>query len=176
MATRIARHSAPGPSDRVDRTLLVRSRGIVTEPSTAMRPTPSGAVLTATKIQIPGVRSGLVRRARLVALLTGATEAKLALLQAPGGSGKTTLLAEWHAAAQATRPFAWLSLDRGDNDPTRFVEGVIAALGTVVPGRRRAGARGSRRARPPRRRGPALARQRPRGSAAAAGARPRRLP
>src|SRR4051812_45481525 len=98
-----------------------------------MRPTPSGAVLTATKIQIPGVRSGLVGRARLVALLTGATEAKLALLQAPVGSGKTTLLAEWHAAADATRPFAWLSLDRGDNDPTRFVEGVIAALRTVVP-------------------------------------------
>src|SRR3954466_1275431 len=99
-----------------------------------MRPTPSGAVLTATKIHSPGVRSGLVGRARLVALLTGATEAKLALLQAPVGSGKTTLLAEWHAAAQLTRPFAWLSLDRGDNDPTRFVEGVIAALGTVVPG------------------------------------------
>src|SRR3954451_6898531 len=98
-----------------------------------MRPAPSGAVLTATKIQIPGVRSGLVGRARLVGLLTGAIDAKLALLQAPVGSGKTTLLAEWHAAADATRPFAWLSLDRGDNDPTRFVEGVIAALRTVVP-------------------------------------------
>src|SRR3954462_6495437 len=99
-----------------------------------MRPTPSGAVLTATKNHSPGVRSGLVPRARLVALLTGATEAKLALLQAPVGSGKTTLLAEWHAAAHAARAFAWLSLDRGDNDPTRFVEGVIAALSTVVPG------------------------------------------
>src|SRR3954447_26357232 len=98
-----------------------------------MRPAPSGAVLTATKIQIPGVRSGLVGRTRLVALLTGAIDAKLALLQAPVGSGETTLLAEWHAAADATRPFAWLSLDRGDNDPTRFVEGVIAALRTVVP-------------------------------------------
>ena len=73
-------------------------------------------------------------RARLVALLTGATEAKLALVQAPVGSGKTTLLAEWHAAAHATCPFAWLSLDRGDNDPVRFLEGVIAALRTVVPG------------------------------------------
>jgi hypothetical protein len=52
----------------------------VTEPSTAVRPMPSGAVFTATKIQIPGVRSGLVPRARLVALLAGATEAKLALL------------------------------------------------------------------------------------------------
>jgi LuxR family transcriptional regulator, maltose regulon positive regulatory protein len=105
----------------------------VSEPSTAVRP-PSGAVLTATKIEVPGVRAGLVPRARLVAMLTGASEAKLALIQAPVGSGKTTLLAEWHAAAEATRPFAWLSLDRGDNDPVRFLEGVIAALRTVVPG------------------------------------------
>src|SRR3954467_4658420 len=133
MAPRTGPHSRPGPSGRVDRTLLVRSRGIVSEPSTAARPAPSGTVLAATKIQIPGVRSGLVPRARLVALLAGATEAKLALLQAPVGSGKTTLLAEWHAAADATRPFAWVRLDRGDNDPTRFVEGIIAALRTVVP-------------------------------------------
>src|SRR3954452_5401112 len=133
MATRTARHSAPGPSDRVDRTLLVRSRGIVSEPSTAVRPAPSGAVLTATKIEIPGVGSGLVPRARLVALLTGASEAKLALIHAPVGSGKTTLLAEWHAAAEERRPFAWLSLDRGDNDPVRFLEGVIAALQAVEP-------------------------------------------
>src|SRR4051795_4136742 len=167
MATRIARHSGPGPSGRVDRTLLVRSRGIVSEPSTAVRPAPSGAVLTATKIQIPGVRSGLVPRPRLVELLTAATEAKLALLQAPVGSGKTTLLAEWHAAADATRPFAWLSLDRGDNDPTRFVEGVIAALRTVVPDVGEQALVDLAGPAPPRRRGPALARQRPRGTAAA---------
>src|SRR4051812_11480974 len=109
MATRTEPHSGPGPSGKVDRTLLVRSRGIVSEPSTAGRPAPSGAVLAATKIQIPGVRSGLVPRPRLVELLTAATEAKIALVQAPVGSGKTTLLAEWHAA-DATRPFAWLSL------------------------------------------------------------------
>jgi len=41
-----------------------------------------------------------------------ATDANLALLQAPVGSGKTTLLAEWHAASHATRLFAWLSLER----------------------------------------------------------------
>src|SRR3954464_13661178 len=134
MATRTVRQSAPGPSGRVDRTLLVRSRGIVSEPSTAVRPAPSGAVLTATKIQIPGVRSGLVPRARLVALLSGATEAKLALLQAPVGSGKTTLLAEWHAAAQATRPFAWLPPAGGDTDPTRFGGGFSAAPRAVVRG------------------------------------------
>jgi LuxR family transcriptional regulator, maltose regulon positive regulatory protein len=49
------------------------------------------------------------------------------------GAGKTTLLAEWHAAPEGERPFAWFSLDRRDNDPVRFLEGVIAALRTVEP-------------------------------------------
>jgi ATP/maltotriose-dependent transcriptional regulator MalT len=77
---------------------------------------------------------GIVPRARLVRALCAASEAGLALLQAPVGSGKTTLLAEWQAAPGEPRPFAWLSLDVADNDPIRFVEGVIAALRTVVPG------------------------------------------
>ncbi len=90
-------------------------------------------MLAATKLQIPRVRSDLVLRTRLVALLTAAGDAKLALVEAPVGSGKTTLLAEWHAAPEEQRPFAWLSLDRVDNDPVRFLEGVIAALGTIEP-------------------------------------------
>jgi LuxR family transcriptional regulator, maltose regulon positive regulatory protein len=90
-------------------------------------------VLAATKIQIPGARSGLVPRDRLVEMLVAA-DAGVAVIQAPVGSGKTTLLAEWHAAEREKRPFAWLSLDRADNDPVRFLEGVIAALRTVVPG------------------------------------------
>ena len=98
-----------------------------------MRPAPSGAVLAATKLQIPRARSGLVPRTRLVALLVAAGDAKLALVEAPVGSGKTTLLAEWHAAPEEERPFAWFSLDRRDNDPVRFLEGVIAALRTVEP-------------------------------------------
>ena len=71
-------------------------------------------------------------RARLLATLRDAREAALALVQAPAGSGKTTLLTEWHAA-EPERRFAWLSLDRADNDPVRFLEGAIAALRTVAP-------------------------------------------
>jgi LuxR family maltose regulon positive regulatory protein len=91
------------------------------------------AVLAATKIRIPGARSALVRRTRLIELLSASGHAKLALVQAPVGSGKTTLLADWLSAAEETRPCAWLSLDRGDNDPVRFLDGLIAALRTVVP-------------------------------------------
>ena len=58
---------------------------------------------------------------------------RLTLVDAPPGSGKTSLLSQWHADPREGRPFAWVSLDGGDNDPVRFWDGVIAALRTVVP-------------------------------------------
>jgi LuxR family maltose regulon positive regulatory protein len=58
------------------------------------------------------------------------------LVSAPAGFGKTTLLTEWLAAGPAgpggERLAAWLSLDRGDNDPASFWAYVIAALRTVA--------------------------------------------
>ena len=121
---------------RVARTVvfLARWSARIASEATAVASAPSSAVLAATKIQIPEARSGLVRRTRLIEFLGASAHAKLALIQAPVGSGKTTLLADWHAAASETRPFAWLSLDRGDNDPVRFLDGVIAALRTVATG------------------------------------------
>jgi LuxR family maltose regulon positive regulatory protein len=55
---------------------------------------------------------------------------KLTLLSAPAGFGKTTLVSEW--VAGCGRPAAWLSLDEGDNDPTRFLTYLVAALQTVA--------------------------------------------
>jgi LuxR family maltose regulon positive regulatory protein len=55
----------------------------------------------------------------------------VSLISAPAGFGKTTLLGEW--IARCERPAAWLSLDEGDNDPTRFVAYLVAALQTIVP-------------------------------------------
>jgi LuxR family maltose regulon positive regulatory protein len=43
------------------------------------------------------------------------------------------LLSEWHAAEHATRPFAWVSLERRDSDPVRFWSYLIASLQTVEP-------------------------------------------
>ena len=74
----------------------------------------------------PGFRADLVRRARLVARLREARSATLVLLTAPAGYGKTTLLAEW--AAEDDRPFVWVRLVDGDNDPALFVASVIDAL------------------------------------------------
>jgi LuxR family maltose regulon positive regulatory protein len=90
-------------------------------------------VITLTKLEAPSVRPALVRRERLVAAITAAP-AKLTLVDAPAGSGKTTLLSEWATAEGEQRPFAWLSLDRSDNDPVRFFDGVVEALQRVVPG------------------------------------------
>ncbi len=50
----------------------------------------------------------------------------LTLVSAPAGFGKTTLLAQW--LAESSIPVAWLSLEPEDNDPTRFLTYLIAAL------------------------------------------------
>jgi len=94
--------------------------------------------LLETKLYVPRSRRGLVLRPRLSERLDRGTASKLVLLSAPAGFGKTTLLTEWLAARPAAlageRLAAWLSLDRGDNDPASFWAYVIAALRTVASG------------------------------------------
>jgi LuxR family transcriptional regulator, maltose regulon positive regulatory protein len=85
------------------------------------------------KLVAPAPRAGLITRAGLQSLLQARLEAKLCLLDAPAGFGKTTLLAQWQAAAGGGR-VAWVWLDEGDNDPTRFWVYVVEALRTVEPG------------------------------------------
>ena len=94
--------------------------------------------LLETKLYVPRPRRGLVLRPRLSERLDRGTASKLMLVSAPAGFGKTTLLTEWLAAGLASpadeRLAAWLSLDRGDNDPASFWTYVIAALRTVASG------------------------------------------
>jgi LuxR family maltose regulon positive regulatory protein len=90
------------------------------------------APILATKLFIPSPRPGIVSRPRLVERLNGGLAAgrKLSLISASAGFGKTTLVSEWIAGCK--RPTAWLSLDEGDNDPTRFLIYVVAALQTLA--------------------------------------------
>ena len=90
------------------------------------------SIIVETKLHVPVQRRGLVRREALVGELVAGLRRKLTLISAAAGSGKTTLLAEWDAA-EGSPPFAWLSLDPGDNDPVRFWSHVIEALRRVVP-------------------------------------------
>ncbi|MHB1134993.1 MAG: LuxR C-terminal-related transcriptional regulator, partial [Chloroflexota bacterium] len=89
-------------------------------------PTP----LLATKLHIPAPRPKVVLRPRLIERLNGGLQGKLTLVSAPAGFGKTTLVSEWVAGCE--RPVAWLSLDEGDNDPTRFLAYLAAALRTIA--------------------------------------------
>ena len=89
-------------------------------------PTP----ILATKLYIPPARPRAVLRPRLIERLNAGLHGKLTLISAPAGFGKTTLVSEWVAAGE--RPVAWLSLDDGDNDPTRFLTYLIAALQTIA--------------------------------------------
>jgi LuxR family maltose regulon positive regulatory protein len=86
--------------------------------------------ILATKLYIPQPRSKIVPRTRLIDRLNKGLEGKLTLISAPAGFGKTTLVSEW--VAVCGRPVAWLSLDEGDNDPTRFLTYLIAALQTIA--------------------------------------------
>ena len=91
----------------------------------------STQILT-TKFYIPPSRAKIVLRPHLVERLNEglATDCKLTLISAPAGFGKTTLVSEWVAVCE--RPVAWLSLDDGDNDPTRFLMYLVSALQTLV--------------------------------------------
>ena len=89
--------------------------------------------LLLTKLYIPPPRPKIVLRPRLIERLNEGLSAgrKLTLISASAGFGKTTLVSEW--VASCGQPVAWLSLDEGDNDPTRFLTYLIAALQTIAP-------------------------------------------
>ena len=112
------------------------------------------APILATKLYIPPHRSNIVLRPRLIERLNeGLRQShgfgrKLTLISAPAGFGKTTLVSSWLAGLPAgaasqeenanrrskiQNPVAWLSLDEGDNDPTRFLVYLVSALQKIAP-------------------------------------------
>ena len=87
----------------------------------------------ATKLFVPARRSQLVARPRVAERLDSTLDAghRLTLVSAPAGFGKTTLLSDWLTdldQRQEDTRVGWLSLDDGDNDLTRFVAHLVAAL------------------------------------------------
>ena len=94
--------------------------------------------LIKTKLIVPQLRSSLVSRSRLINGLAEGTGRGLTLICAPAGYGKTTLLVEWISNyprdnKSANPVFCWLSLDEGDNDPTRFLGYLLAAIENTYP-------------------------------------------
>jgi LuxR family maltose regulon positive regulatory protein len=87
--------------------------------------------LLTTKLHIPHLRSHLVHRPRLIQRIQQGMERTMILLSAPVGYGKSTLLSDWLLSYNV--PAAWLSLEEPENEPTRFLSYLFAALRTYNP-------------------------------------------
>lgn len=84
-----------------------------------------------TKILVPGKRSGLYRRPRLLNFLHDHIQRKLILVAAAAGYGKTSLLADF--AHDTDLPVCWYALDEGDRDPHVLAEYLIATIRQRFP-------------------------------------------
>ena len=89
--------------------------------------------ILATKLFPPARRRQLVARPRVAGRLDASLDPghRLTLVSAPAGFGKTTLLSDWLTDLNPLQPdtrVGWLSLDDGDNDLTRFMAHLVAAL------------------------------------------------
>ena len=82
------------------------------------------------KLAAPQIRPDTVAKADVIARLCS-SPSSFATVVAPAGYGKTTLLAQW--AEADPRPFAWVALDGGDDDPVVFLRYVAAAIHRVEP-------------------------------------------
>ncbi|QRN84233.1 hypothetical protein JR338_05705 [Chloroflexota bacterium] len=89
-----------------------------------------------TKLYVPHPRAKIVSRQGLMDKMDRGTQGALTIISAPAGYGKTTLISEWISTRNTqSHPwaFCWLSLDPGDNDPTRFLTYLTAALMKNIP-------------------------------------------
>ena len=80
------------------------------------------------KLHPPTAHAALISRAALVERLDS-SDVPITVVAAPPGYGKTTLLAEW--SRRHPSRFAWLSIDRYDNDLGRLMSYITAALDRV---------------------------------------------
>ncbi len=87
--------------------------------------------LTISKLLRPLVRPGTIRRSALVERLADGDPRPIVSVAAPAGYGKTTPLSQW--AERDGQAFAWVSVDRADNDPKVLLSYIAEALHAVEP-------------------------------------------
>jgi LuxR family transcriptional regulator, maltose regulon positive regulatory protein len=95
--------------------------------------TPSGILVVESKLRPAPIRTDLTPRESLVQELIQAAAKKVILVDAPIGYGKTTLLMQWRVHTAEPRPFAWVTLDGGDNDLIRLWTYIAEAVRRVEP-------------------------------------------
>jgi LuxR family maltose regulon positive regulatory protein len=86
--------------------------------------------LAEAKLGPPLTRPGTVAKTDVIEDLC-ASRSPLVTVVAPAGYGKTTFLARW--AEADPRPFAWVALDRRDDDPVVLLRYVASAMHRLEP-------------------------------------------
>ncbi len=83
-------------------------------------------ILLQTKLYVPNIPHEFVERPSLYKKMDLVEDRKLCIISTPAGYGKTSLIAAW--ARHHRKPLAWITLDEGDNDFSRF----FAYIGTAI--------------------------------------------
>lgn len=90
--------------------------------------------LLVTKLFFPPARENLFPRPQLMEKVAPGLRRPLLLISASAGYGKTTLMSEWRLGPGSQVPATRLSLEKDDNDVTRFLIYLATALGTLTAG------------------------------------------
>src|SRR5437764_1306488 len=85
------------------------------------------------KLAQPRIRAGVIPRARLFIALDRLEKVEMTMISGPAGSGKTVLVSSWLTGRSDVSP-AWVTLDRGDDDPRRLWTYVAHAVDRIRPG------------------------------------------
>ncbi len=85
--------------------------------------------LTVSKLLRPLVRPETIQRSPLIERLVNSNGVPIVSVAAGAGDGKTTLLSQW--ADRDPRAFAWVSVNKADNDPKVLLTYVAEALDAV---------------------------------------------
>jgi LuxR family maltose regulon positive regulatory protein len=91
--------------------------------------------LLASKLNPPAATPSQVVRFKVCEMIRNASSAKLILVRAPAGFGKTTAMLQCRAQLQEKGvDTAWLTLDNGDNDASRFLTCLAEAVLQMTEG------------------------------------------
>jgi LuxR family transcriptional regulator, maltose regulon positive regulatory protein len=89
---------------------------------------PSFLILS-TKLNRPHLKENLIIRSDLIQKLNDGLNKRMIFVSAPAGFGKSTLINSWLDRQDC--PISWISLDKADNDPSRFFSYFFAALSNI---------------------------------------------
>ncbi len=94
-----------------------------------------GLPLLRGRLKPPVMRSAVIERPRLDALLDRSRDYEVVLVCAPAGFGKTTAVTQWFGSRAVTAgSCAWVSLDEMDGEPTRILMYLVTSLSASAPG------------------------------------------